>query len=212
MPTRKSHIARHKNGEKIDWSSRHICLRVDNTDLLAEDYVPELAVLVDSAAMGAVFWNAHGAWVEHGDLWVVSALHVDFSVRVAVHKRVHTWRLRPLINTVVNTRAKDVAVRKEDGELLARLGVFIKQDVVISHAREVQDHLVNLCLAISADRNDLIGNTIQHLNDALRCIICRKIVARAVIKQVSKKQNVLWLLLLDDLHEFLAIVGSAVNI
>ena len=180
--------------------------------LLAEDYVPELTVLVDSAAMGAVFWNAHGAWVEHGNLWVISALHVHFSVRVTVHKRVHTWRLRPLVNAVVNARAKNVAVSKEDGELLACLGIFVKQDVVVSHAREVQNHLVNLRLAVSADRNNLIGNAIQHLNDALWCIICRKIVARAVIEQVSKKQNVLWLLLLNDLHEFLAIVGSAVNI
>lgn len=180
--------------------------------LLTKDYVPELAVLVDSAAMGAVFWNAHGAWIEHGDLWVVSALHVHFSVSMAVHKRVHTWRLRPFINAVVNTRAKNVAVRKENGELLARLWVLIKQDVVISHAREVQNHLIYLCLAISADRNDLIGNAVQHLNNALWCIICRKIVARAVIEQISKKQNVLWLLLLYDLHEFLTIVGSAVNI
>ena len=174
--------------------------------------MPKLAVLVDSAAVSAVFWNAHRTWVEHGDLWVVSALHVHFSVRVAVHKRVHTWRLRPLINAVVNARAKDVAVGKENGELLACLGIFVKQDVVVSHAREVQDHLVNLCLAISADRNNLIGNAIQHLNDTLWCIICRKIVARAMIKQISQKQNVLWLLLLNDLHEFLAIVGSAVNI
>ena len=174
--------------------------------------MPELAVLVDSAAMGAVLWNAHGAWVEHGDLWVISALHVHFSVSVAVYKRVHTWRLRPFINAVVNARAKDVAVSKEDGELLASLGVFVKQDVVISHAREVQNHLVNLCLAISADRNDLIGNAVQHLNNALWSVICRKIVARAVIKQISKKQNVLWLLLLNDLHKLLAIVGSAVNI
>ena len=162
--------------------------------------------------MSAVFWNAHGAWIKHGDLWVVSALHVHFSVRMAVHKRVHTWRLRPFINAVVNARAKNVTVSKEDGELLARLWVLIKQDVVISHAREVQNHLVNLCLAISADRNDLIGNAVQHLNNALWCVVCRKIVARAMIKQVSQKQNVLWLLLLYDLHELLAIVGSAVNI
>ena len=189
-----------------------ICLRVDNTDLLAEDYVPELAVLVDSATMGAVFWNAHRTWIKHGDLWVVSALHVHFSVRVAVYKRVHAWRLRPFINAVVNARAKDVTVSKEDGELLARLGIFIKQDVVISHAGEVQNHLVYLCLAISADRNDLIGNAIQHFNNALWCVVCRKIVAWSVIEQISKKQNVLWLLFLYDLHELLAIIGSAVNI
>ena len=180
--------------------------------LLAQDDVPELAVLVDSAAVRAVLWNAYRAWIKHGDLWVVSALRVHFSVRVAVHKRVHTWRLRPLVDAVVNTRTKDVAVSKEDGELLARLWILIKQDVIVSHAREVQNHLVNLRLAVSADRNNLIGNAIQHLNDALWRIICRKIVARAVIEQVSQKQNVLWLLLLYDLHELLAIVGSAVNI
>ena len=56
-----------------------IFLRVNNTDLLAQDDVPKLAVLVDSAAVSAVFWNAHRTWVEHGDLWVVSALHVHFS-------------------------------------------------------------------------------------------------------------------------------------
>lgn len=189
-----------------------IFLRVDNTDLLAQDDVPKLAVLVDSAAVSAVLWNAHRTWVEHGDLWVVSTLHVHFSVRMAVHKRVHTWHLRPFINAVVNARAKDVTVSKEDGELLARLWILIKQDVVISHAWEVQDHLVNLCLAISTDRNNLIGNAVEHLNNALWRIICRKIVARAVIEQVSQKQNVLWLLLLYDLHELLAIVGSAVNI
>ena len=128
--------------------------------LLAQDDVPKLAVLVDSAAMSAVLWNAHRTWVEHGDLWVVSALHVHFSVRVAVHKRVHTWRLRPLVNAVVNARAKDVTVGKENSELLACLWVLIKQDVVISHAGEVQTHLVSLCLAISADRNDLIVNAV----------------------------------------------------
>ena len=156
-----------------------ICLRVNNTDLLAQDDVPKLAVLVDSAAVRAVLWNAYRTWIKHSDLWVVSALHVHFSVRMAVHKRVHTWRLRPFINAVVNARAKDVTVSKEDSELLARLWIFIKQDVVISHAREVQNHLVYLCLAISADRNDLIGNAVQHLNNALWCVVCRKIVARA---------------------------------
>ena len=201
-------IAEHSTRRNAAWLLPDDC----SPQLLAQDDVPELAVLVDSAAMGAVFWNTHGAWVEHGDLWVVSALHVHFSVSVAVHKRIHTWCLRPLINAVVNARAKDVAVGKENGELLARLGIFVKQDVVISHAREIQNHLVYLCLAISADRNDLIGNAVQHFNNALWCVVCRKIVARAVLKQVSKKQDVLWLLLLNDLHEFLAIVGSAVNI
>ena len=137
-----------------------IFLRVDNTDLLAKDDVSKLAVFVDSAAMSAVLWNAHRTWIKHGDLWVVSALHVHFSVRVAVHKRVHTWRLRPLVNAVVNARAKDVTVGKENSELLARLWVLIKQDIVISHAREIQNHLVYLCLTISADRNDLIGNAV----------------------------------------------------
>ena len=180
--------------------------------LLAENDVPELAVLVDSAAVSAILWNTYRTWVKHGDLRMIMALLVIFSVRMAVHKRVKTWHLRPLINAVVNARAKDVTVSKEDGELLARLWILIKQDVVISHAGEVQNHLVNLCLAISADRNDLIGNAVQHLNNALWCVVCRKIVARAVIEQISQKQNVLWLLLLDDLHELLAIVGSAVNI
>ena len=124
-----------------------ICLRVDNTDLLAKNYVPKLAILIDSAAMGTILWNAHGAWVKYGDLRMVMTLLVIFSVSVAVHKRVHTWRLRPFIDAVVNTRAKDVTVGKEDGELLASLWILIKQDVVISHAREVQNHLDFPCMA-----------------------------------------------------------------
>ncbi len=45
--------------------------------LLSQDYVPELVVLVDSAAMGAVFWNAHRAWVEHGDLLAFFDVDLD---------------------------------------------------------------------------------------------------------------------------------------
>ena len=53
--------------------------------LLAENDVPELAVLVDSAAVRAVLSECPQNLIKHGDLWVVSALHVHFSVRVAVY-------------------------------------------------------------------------------------------------------------------------------
>ena len=105
-----------------------------------------------------------------------------------------------------------MTMSKEDGELLTSLWIFIKQDVVISHAGEIENHLVNLCLAISSDSNDLIRNAIQHLNNAFGSVICGKVITRAVIQQIAKKQNVLWLLFLYNLHEFLAVVSGTVNI
>ena len=110
-----------------------------NIVLLAVNHVPELAILVDTTTVRAIFWNAYGAWIEYGYLRMIVALFIKLSMRMAINKCIKAGHLWPFINAVVNTRSKHVTMREENGELLACLRVLIKQNVVISHARKIKD-------------------------------------------------------------------------
>ena len=57
-----------------------------------------------------------------------------------------------MVDAVVHAGAKDMAVRQE--QLAAGL---VKQRGVVGHDGEVEDHLVDLSVAVAAHRDDAVG-------------------------------------------------------
>lgn len=169
----------------------------------------EGAVFVDAKAVGAVLGDARRAGVEDGDAGVAVNLLQDLLVRVAIDQRGVLRQLRPLVHAVVQAGAIDVAVREEERPVVGR---GVNQHVVIGHAREGEDHLVNLRLAIAAHGNDLVGNGVEHLYDALGRVVGREVVARAVVEQVAEKHHAVGRLVLDCGHKTLAGVGGAMDV
>ena len=83
---------------------------------------------------------------------------------------------------------------------------------VIRQDREGEDHLVHLRLAVAAHGNDLVGNGVEHLYDALGRVVGREVVARPVVEKVAQKDDAVGTLGLDGGHEALAPVGGTVDV
>ena len=72
--------------------------------------------------------------------------------------------------------------------------------------------MVDLGLAVAAHGYDLVGNGVQHLNDALGGVIGRQVVTRAMVEQITKQNHAVGVLRLDGGHEALAPVGGTVDV
>ena len=103
-------------------------------------------------------------------------------------------------------------------ELLAlavRDGIFrfrVPEHVVVCHARELEHHLVYLCLAVAAYGDDLILHAIEHGYDLFGGIVFGQVVSGPVIEEVSQKDDALRALLLYLVHEGAAPSGGTVDI
>ena len=77
----------------------------------------------------------------------------------------------------------DVAVRGVDQPVSNR------EDAVIGQNREVQHHLVNLRVAVAADAEEPVSPFVEHGQHLFGGIFVRQIVARAVVENVTQKQE-----------------------
>ena len=66
---------------------------------------------------------------------------------------------------------------------------FVHEIDVFSHDRENQYHLVDLCVAVASDGDDLVSYPVKDLYYFFRLIIGRKIIPRAMVEQVPQKDQ-----------------------
>ncbi len=60
---------------------------------------------------------------------------------------------------------------------------------VVAHHRELEHHLVNLGVAVAADRDDLVLAEVQHLRDLDGIVEVRHSVPRPVVEEVAQKDD-----------------------
>ena len=85
---------------------------------------------------------------------------------------------------------KEMSMRDERGA-----PVQIKERV-IRHNRELENHLIDLGVAVAADTEQLVPYAVEKRNNALRVIFIRQIVARTVVEQVAQQDKTLGFFLL----------------
>ena len=78
-----------------------------------------------------------------------------------------------------------VLVSVSEQEALA----FIDHEGIVGHDGEVEQHLVNLAIAIATDGDDAVGKGIELLSHGLRIVTLGDGVARAEIEEVAKEQE-----------------------
>ena len=87
-----------------------------------------------------------------------------------------------------------------------------RQEKVICHDREGENHLVDLGLAVAADTVDLIPVFVQEGDDLLRGIFVRQVVARAVVEKVPEKKHAVSLLTVIGGEHPAAVKGGSMDI
>ena len=87
-----------------------------------------------------------------------------------------------------------------------------EEDGIFGQHGKGQHHLIDLALAVSAHRNQLLRTLVQKSNHFLRCVALRKIVARAVIEQIAEKHAKVRLLLVKAAEQLPRTFRVAVNI
>lgn len=122
----------------------------------------ERAALVDAVAVRTVLGNAHAAGVEKPQARVRLACLVNLDMRVAVDERGAFGQRGHVVDAVVHTGAKNVAVCQE--QLAAGL---VEQRGVVGHDGKVEHHLVDLGVAVAAHRDDAVGQGVEQRNHAL---------------------------------------------
>ncbi len=152
----------------------------------------ERAALVDAVAVRAVLGDAHAAGVEEPQTRMLLARLVDLDVRVTVDERGTLGQRGRVVDAVVHTGAKNVTVRQE--QFTASL---VEQRGVVRHDGEVEDHLVDLGVAVAADGDDAVGQGVEQRNHALGSVVARQVVARAVVEQVAQQNDAVGLLGFD---------------
>ena len=115
----------------------------------------------------------------------------------------------PIVDAVVKPRTVHMAVGKEE-RLVA--GGGIHKDVVVGHAGKVEDHLVDLGLAVASHGDDAVGDAVEHLDHALGRVVGGQVVAGAVVQEVAEEHHPIGLLGLDGGHEALAPIGGAMDV
>ena len=157
--------------------------------------------------MRAVLGDAHAAGVEEPQTRVRGAFLVDLDVRVTVDERGTLGQRGCVVDAVVHASAKDVAVRQE--QFTAGL---VEQRGVVGHDGEVEDHLVDLGVAVAAHRDNAISQGVEQRNHALGGVVARQVVTRAVVEQVAQQHNAVGLLGFDSGAEALGPVCRAVDV
>ena len=112
-----------------------------------------------------------------------------------------------MVDAVVHAGAKDVAVRQE--QLATGL---VEQRGVVGHEGEVEDHLVDLGIAVAADGDDAVGQGVEQRDYALGGVVARQVVARTVIEQVAQQDDAVGLLGLDGGDQALSPICRAVDV
>ena len=167
----------------------------------------ERTALVDAVAVRAVLGNAHAAGVEEPQARVRGAFLVDLDVRVTVDERGAPGQRGRVVDAVVHAGAKDMAVRQE--QLAAG---FVEQRGVVGHDGIVEDHLVDLGIAVAAHRDDAVGQGVEQRDYALGGVIARQVVARTVVEQVAQQDDAVGLLGLDGGDQALGPICRAVDV
>ena len=113
--------------------------------------------------MAVFFWYGYRARIHIGICTVINAFwHVSMSVKkyIAVFKR----RQMLFIEYMTVSNEHDTIAERHE--------------CVIGKNREVEHHLIDLCLTVTAHAKDLFLQLIEHFDDFLRCVILRQIIAR----------------------------------
>ena len=87
-----------------------------------------------------------------------------------------------------------------------------EQHAVFRKDREIQHHLIHLRITVPADTDIFVPAGIQHRDDLLRVVLCRKIVPRAVIEKIPEKDDPVRTFLLNAGKELSAVMRRAVDI
>lgn len=101
-----------------------------------------------------------------------------------------------------------VLVSVSEQEALA----FVDHEGIVGHDGEVEQHLVNLAIAIATDGDDAVGKGIELLSHGLRIVTLGDGVARAEIEEVAKEQEHVALLSVEVGDDLVKRCLGAVNV
>ena len=87
-----------------------------------------------------------------------------------------------------------------------------KNETGIGKHRKIQYHLVNLCFAVTPYTQDFFSMGVEHGCDRLRRISARQVIARAVVKQISKQYKPVRLFICKGRKQFFTIIGASMDI
>ncbi len=121
-------------------------------------------------------------------------------VRVSVNQNVTAAKGRRRLGIVV------MPVGDKEGS------AFLKKEHIVGENGEVQHHLVDLGVAVSADTAKDILAAIKQGDDFLGCVVGRQVVARSVIKQVAQEDHFVRALLVVKLEKALGAFNISVNV
>lgn len=82
----------------------------------------------------------------------------------------------------------------------------------VSTDGEVENHSIDLTVAVSTDADDLIGDRIELGDDRAWIVVTWQVVSRAVIENVTKEQELICFLGRKGVEHKLTVVCRAVNI
>ena len=89
---------------------------------------------------------------------------------------------------------------------------LVEQRGIVGHDGKVEDHLVDLGIAVAAHRDDAVGQGVEQRDYALGSVIARQVVARTVIEQVAQQDDAIGVLALDGSDEALGPVCRAMDV
>ena len=139
------------------------------------------------------------AIVHHGHGGLIAALGEGDGTRVADERAVGSVLELPEMrvaeeDSVVVAGGQmvgivDVAVGEQDAV------AFVDKQHIVAHHREAEQHLVDLGIAVAAYGNDVIGQRVQCLDDALGVDALGDAVARPIVEDVAEDEEHVALLL-----------------
>lgn len=89
---------------------------------------------------------------------------------------------------------------------------IVDEEGIIGHARELQEHLIDLGVAIATHGNDTVGHCIEAVGDADAIDTLGDGVARAIVDDVAEDDEEVVLLLGEELEDLLKARQGAVDI
>ena len=88
----------------------------------------------------------------------------------------------------------------------------IDEQQIVGHHRKLEQHLIDLCVAVATQGDDLTGSGVEVGDDALGVNALRDAVARTIVEDIAEDAEHIAMILVIELEHFLQGWTAAVDV
>lgn len=88
----------------------------------------------------------------------------------------------------------------------------IDEQQIVGHHRKLEQHLIDLCVAVATQGDDLTGSGVEVGDDALGVNALRDAVARTIVEDIAEDAEHIAMVLVIELEHFLQGWTAAVDV